>query len=57
MRKLRKQFGTTMHDILELQFGALPPTVAEGQLMIAKYARAIEIMRELPQHDQRSWTW
>ena len=25
--------------------------------MLAKYARAIEIMRELPQHDQRSWQW
>ena len=25
--------------------------------MLAKYAQAIEIMRELPQHDQRSWQW
>ena len=25
--------------------------------MLAKYARAIEIMRELPEHDQRSWKW
>jgi N-acetylneuraminic acid mutarotase len=95
---------TALHDILELQFGAPPPTAAksavgtpsptssgagstsnagaastsataassqglkkvytrynvnsaEGQVMLAKYARAIEIMRELPQHDQRSWTW
>jgi N-acetylneuraminic acid mutarotase len=29
----------------------------EGQVMLAKYARAIEIMRELPAYDQRSWTW
>ncbi len=29
----------------------------EGQVMLAKYARAIEIMRELPDYDQRSWTW
>ena len=29
----------------------------QGQVMLAKYARAIEIMRELPQHDQRSWQW
>ena len=93
---------TAMHDILELQFGAPPPTPAarstapsqpsatpvsltaavaressptaasqgpsklytrynvnspQGQVMLAKYARAIEIMRELPQHDQRSWQW
>jgi tyrosinase len=25
--------------------------------MLAKYARAIEIMRELPEYDQHSWTW
>ena len=101
---------TAMHDILELQFGAPPPTAAaqsaaatpsqapatpasatpavaqqsstvatiaatapsrgakkvytrynvnspEGQVMLAKYAQAIEIMRELPEHDQRSWKW
>jgi N-acetylneuraminic acid mutarotase len=101
---------TAMHDILELQFGAPPPTAAansaaaapsqapatapsataapsqpsttaartaaaapsqgpkkpytrynvnspQGQVMLAKYARAIEIMRELPEYDQRSWTW
>ena len=30
---------------------------AEGQVMLAKYAQAIEIMRQLPQHDQRSWQW
>jgi hypothetical protein len=82
---------TAMHDILELQFGAPPPSGAaqksssapsqasplaaagsqgskrlytrynvnslQGQAMLAKYARAIEIMRELPQHDQRSWQW
>ena len=101
---------TAMHDILELQFGAPPPTGAaksaaaapspapataasataalsqqsttaarpaaaapsqgtkklstrynvnspQGQVMLAKYARAIEIMRELPEHDQRSWKW
>jgi len=102
---------TGAHDILELQFGANPPTAAkkeeaspsagartegaasssaklkevsaissqgansvgtassggkksyvrynvnspEGQVMLAKYARAIEIMRELPEYDQHSW--
>ena len=29
----------------------------EGQVMLAKYAQAIEIMRQLPDHDQRSWKW
>ena len=29
----------------------------EGQVMLAKYARAIEIMRELPDYDQHSWKW
>jgi N-acetylneuraminic acid mutarotase len=29
----------------------------EGQKMLAKYARAIEIMRELPEYNTRSWTW
>jgi len=29
----------------------------EGQVMLAKYVQAIEIMRQLPDHDQRSWTW
>ena len=29
----------------------------QGQVMLAKYARAIEIMRELPLHDQRSWNY
>ena len=29
----------------------------QGQVMLAKYARAIEIMRELPEYDQRSWKW
>jgi N-acetylneuraminic acid mutarotase len=29
----------------------------QGQVMLAKYARAIEIMRTLPEYDQRSWTW
>jgi N-acetylneuraminic acid mutarotase len=104
---------TGNHDILELQFGAPPPTSAQkekaspstdantvaaapssagvkdvrvvsdktansvatassggkkpyirynvnspqGQVMLAKYARAIEIMRELPEYDQHSWKW
>jgi N-acetylneuraminic acid mutarotase len=71
---------TAMHDILELQFFAPPPALADktegtrskgskklhtrynvnspqGQVMLAKYAQAIEIMRELPLEDQRSWTW
>jgi N-acetylneuraminic acid mutarotase len=94
---------TAMHDILELQFGAPPPTTAarnteatpsqtpataasvtaalfqqsptastqastnlhtrynvnspQGMVMLAKYARAVEIMHELPEYDQRSWTW
>jgi tyrosinase len=29
----------------------------QGQVMLAKYAQAIEIMRELPDYDQRSWKW
>jgi len=29
----------------------------EGQVMLAKYARAVEIMRTLPDYDQHSWTW
>ncbi len=29
----------------------------QGLVMLAKYARAIEIMRELPEYDQRSWKW
>src|ERR1700732_4560714 len=28
----------------------------EGQLMLAKYAKAIEIMRTLPDYDTHSWT-
>jgi len=94
---------TALHDILELQFGAPPPTAAkstagtpsqtstgaasissdavtptaraassdaqnktyvrynvnspQGQVMLAKYAQAVEIMRELPEYDQRSWKW
>ena len=29
----------------------------EGQVMLAKYAQAIEIMRTLPDYDTNSWTW
>ncbi|HXI26882.1 MAG TPA: tyrosinase family protein, partial [Vicinamibacterales bacterium] len=29
----------------------------EGQVMLAKYARAVEIMRTLPVYDQHSWNW
>ena len=29
----------------------------QGQVMLAKYARAIEIMRQLPDYDTHSWTW
>jgi N-acetylneuraminic acid mutarotase len=29
----------------------------EGQVMLAKYARAVEIMKTLPAYDTRSWTW
>ncbi len=29
----------------------------EGQVMLAKYARAVEIMRTLPLSDQHSWNW
>jgi len=32
-------------------------TSPEGQVMLAKYAQAIEIMQELPDYDQRSWKW
>jgi len=101
---------TGNHDILELQFGAPPPTATaksatptpsqasatltnetaafsqqsstavtkaaaaasqdskklytrynvnspQGQVMLAKYAQAVEIMRELPEYDQHSWKW
>jgi N-acetylneuraminic acid mutarotase len=29
----------------------------EGQVMLAKYARAVEIMRTLPDSDKHSWNW
>ncbi len=29
----------------------------EGQVMLQKYARAVEIMKTLPAYDTRSWTW
>ena len=29
----------------------------EGQVMLAKYAQAVEIMRSLPDYDQHSWKW
>jgi N-acetylneuraminic acid mutarotase len=29
----------------------------EGQKMLAKYVRAVDIMRTLPDDDMRSWTW
>ena len=29
----------------------------EGQRMLAKYVRAVDIMRTLPDDDTRSWTW
>jgi N-acetylneuraminic acid mutarotase len=29
----------------------------EGQVMLAKYARAVEIMQSLPDYDQHSWKW
>ena len=29
----------------------------EGQKMLEKYARAVKLMRELPDHDTHSWTW
>ncbi len=29
----------------------------EGQVMLAKYAKAVEIMKTLPDSDQHSWTW
>jgi N-acetylneuraminic acid mutarotase len=29
----------------------------EGQVMLAKYARAVEIMRTLPEYDQHSWNF
>ena len=36
---------------------ATTSTVPEGQVMLAKYARAIEIMRQLPDYDPHSWKW
>jgi peroxiredoxin/N-acetylneuraminic acid mutarotase len=32
-------------------------TSPQGQAMLAKYARAIEIMQQLPDYDTRSWKW
>ena len=32
-------------------------TSPQGQVMLAKYVRAIEIMRTLPEYDTHSWTW
>jgi N-acetylneuraminic acid mutarotase len=29
----------------------------DGQVMLAKYAKAIEIMKTLPDYDTHSWTW
>jgi peroxiredoxin/N-acetylneuraminic acid mutarotase len=29
----------------------------QGQVMLAKYAQAIETMRQLPDYDTHSWTW
>jgi N-acetylneuraminic acid mutarotase len=29
----------------------------KGQVMLAKYGRAVEIMKTLPSYDTRSWTW
>jgi N-acetylneuraminic acid mutarotase len=29
----------------------------EGQVMLAKYAQAVEIMRTLPAYDKHSWNW
>jgi hypothetical protein len=29
----------------------------QGQVMLAKYARAIDIMRTLPDYDTHSWNW
>jgi peroxiredoxin/N-acetylneuraminic acid mutarotase len=29
----------------------------EGQKMLEKYARAVKLMRELPDHDPHSWKW
>jgi N-acetylneuraminic acid mutarotase len=29
----------------------------QGQVMLAKYARAVEIMQALPDYDQHSWRW
>src|SRR6202030_3900843 len=29
----------------------------EGQVMLAKYAKAVEIMKTLPDSDEHSWTW
>jgi N-acetylneuraminic acid mutarotase len=32
-------------------------TSPQGQVMLAKYAKAIEIMQQLPEYDQHSWKW
>ena len=36
---------------------ATTSTALKAEVMLAKYARAVEIMKALPAYDTRSWTW
>jgi N-acetylneuraminic acid mutarotase len=53
---LSKTAGATSRDSTKpyIRYNVNSP---EGQVMLAKYARAVEIMKSLPAYDTRSWTW
>ena len=46
--------GFQRFDEADIRYNVNSP---EGQVMLAKYAQAIEIMKSLPAYDTRSWTW
>ena len=45
---------TTGGKKLHIRYNVNSP---EGRVMLAKYAKAIEIMKTLPDYDKRSWVW
>ncbi len=45
---------TTGGEKLHIRYNVNSP---EGRVMLAKYAKAIEIMKTLPDYDKRSWVW
>jgi len=52
-----KSEGTTSSSAPKKPYTRYNVNSPEGQVMLAKFARAIDIMRQLPEYDQRSWTW